>query len=119
MTGRATASVEHLPHYGEHFPFIPWSLTSKLRVSWVFAAELRRVLGLRRFLAFWLALPLRLPPTLRRHRAGFREMRRRFGVIAEAEWVLLVVIHGVLEHRDGPAEATTSPGGRSSARRRS
>lgn len=119
MTDRPTASVEHLPHYGKHFPFIPWSLTSKLRVSWVFAAELRRVLGLRRFLAFWLALPLRLPPTLRRHRAGFREMRRRFGVIAEAEWVLLVVIHGVLEHRDGPAEATTSPGGRSSARRRS
>ena len=105
MTGRPTASVEHLPHYGKHFPFIPWSLTSKLRVSWVFAAELRRVLGWPRFIAFWLALPFRLPGTLRRHGAGFREMRHRFGVIAEAEWVLLVVIHGVLERRDGAAAA--------------
>ncbi|MCB2175163.1 MAG: L-2-amino-thiazoline-4-carboxylic acid hydrolase [Actinomycetales bacterium] len=105
MTDRPTASVEQLPHYGKHFPFIPWSLTSKLRVSWVFASELRRALGWPRFVAFWLALPFRLPTTLRHHAAGFREMRLRFGAIAEAEWVLLVVIHGVLERRDGATAA--------------
>ncbi len=50
MTDRPAASVEHLPHYGEHFPFIPWSLTSKLRVSvGVRAASCRRVLGWPRF----------------------------------------------------------------------
>jgi hypothetical protein len=102
---RTLDDVAQLPHYGEPFPFIPWTTSSKLRVSVVFARHLFTELGAARFAGFWLVLPFRLPGALRRSAEGFRTMRRSFGVIAQMEWVLLVMIHRVLERREGADRA--------------
>lgn len=97
--------VETLPYYGKHFPFIPWSVASKLRISWVFARRLLKEIGPVRFAAFWLRLPLRLQPVHRELREGFRLMRRQFGIMAEVEWVLLVLIYRDLERASGKQRA--------------
>ncbi len=97
--------VKSLPYYGRSFPFIPWTLGSKLRVVWVFAGNLLSELGPIRFAVFWLLLPLRLVPAFVRFRDGFRLMGRRFGFMAETEWLLLVIIYGVLARRDGKEKA--------------
>ena len=99
------SQVKTLPYYGRHFPFIPWKLTSKLRISLVFAGNLLRDLGLISFVGFWLALPFRAIPTYRASKAGFRLMGSSFGLIAEMEWILLVIIYRVLEKRHGKAHA--------------
>lgn len=97
--------VETLPYYGRHFPFIPWSLTSKLRVSWGFGLHLLHEIGPVRFLIFWLLVPFRLLPTHREFRPGFRLMRKQFGLMAEMEWILLVLIYRDLEKRSGKQRA--------------
>ena len=99
------SQVKTLPYYGRHFPFIPWKLTSKLRISLVFAGNLLRDLGLISFVGFWLALPFRAIPTYRASKAGFRLMGSSFGLIAEMEWIPLVIIYRVLEKRHGKAHA--------------
>lgn len=99
------SEVKKLPHYGEHFPFIPWSFASKLRVSWVFTVRLLEEIGLLRFAAFWLEMPFRMLPVHRELRDGFRMTRRRFGVMAEMEWTLLVLIYRDIEKRSGKQRA--------------
>jgi hypothetical protein len=106
MPGRGPwDEVSILPHYGEHFPFLPWSTASKLRVSWVFVRDLRAELGWSRFLVFWLRLPVALIPAVRKYRAGFALMGRTFGVLAELEWILLVVIYDDLARKSGNQRA--------------
>ena len=97
--------VSALPHYGEHFPFLPWSTTSKLRVSWVFARDLHAEVGWVRFIGFWLRLPVAVIPALHKYRAGFSLMGRKFGVLAEFEWILLVVIYRDLARKSGKQRA--------------
>jgi L-2-amino-thiazoline-4-carboxylic acid hydrolase len=99
------SQVSTLPYYGRHFPFIPWRLASKLRVSSVFAKCLWGEIGAFRFAAFWLRLPFRLRATCREFRAGFRLMRSQFGFIAEIEWILLVLIYRDLEKMEGKEKA--------------
>lgn len=94
-----------LPYYGRHFPFIPWTLWSKLRVSFVFAETLYHELGPAQFAAFCLRLPFRLMPARCEFREGFRLMRSQFGLIAEIEWILLVLIYRDLEKRRGKEKA--------------
>lgn len=95
------SQVEKLPHYGQSFPFIPWTTASKMRVSLVFARHLLAELGAGRFGLFWLLLPFRLGPAYERSRDGFRLMREKFGRMAEGEWLLLVIIYRYLESRKG------------------
>ncbi|WP_099025769.1 L-2-amino-thiazoline-4-carboxylic acid hydrolase, partial [Mycolicibacterium palauense] len=102
---RPRRDVSELPHYGQHFPFLPWTTTTKLRVSWVFARRLRAELGWTRFIAFWLRLPVAALPALRTCRAGFSLMHDSFGFLAEMEWILLVVIHRRLEASSGKERA--------------
>jgi len=97
--------VSDLPHYGEHFPFLPWSTTTKLRVAWVFTRRLRAELGWGRFIGFWLRLPVAAIPAVRSYRAGFSLMGRNFGVLAEMEWILLVIIYHDLAARSGKDRA--------------
>jgi len=97
--------VRMLPYYGRHFPFIPWTLKSKLRVSFVFARTLFHELRLAKFVAFCLRLPFRLIPTYRELRRGFRLMRSQFGLMAEIEWILLVMIYKDLEKTHGKTKA--------------
>jgi hypothetical protein len=102
---RTLDDVARLPHYGEPFPFIPWTLRSKLGVSLVFVRHLFTKLGPVRFVGFWLSVPFRLPAELRRSADALRLIRRGYGAIAKAEWALLVVIHRMLERREGPDRA--------------
>lgn len=97
--------VSALPHYGEHFPFLPWSMASRLRVSWVFARTLGAELGWSRFIGFWLRLPVALIPAVRKDRAGFALMGRSFGFLAELQWMLLVVIYRDLAAKSGKQRA--------------
>ncbi len=97
--------VSALPHYGQHFPFLPRSTATKLRVSRVFARNLHAELGWSRFLGFWLRLPVALIPAVRTSRAGFALMGRTFGVLAEFEWILLVVIYRDLARTSGKQRA--------------
>jgi len=97
--------VNTLPYYGRHFPFIPWTLSSKLRVSLVFARNLGGELGPLAFVAFWLRLPFRLVPAYRQFKAGFSLMGQQFGLMAEIEWILLVIIYEVLAKREGKEKA--------------
>jgi L-2-amino-thiazoline-4-carboxylic acid hydrolase len=103
--GLPLEDVVNLPNYGKSFPFIPWTLRSKLRVSLVFARTLLHDLGWTRFLVFWMALPFRLGPTYRSHGEGFRLMRAKFGLMAEAEWILLVIIYRYLDKTRGKDDA--------------
>lgn len=102
---RSLEDVSSLSYYGRHFPFIPWSLGSKLRVSLVFARHLFKELGALRFVIFWLALPFRLLPTYRKYRQGFALMAGKFGFMAEMEWLLLVIIYRDLEKKEGKERA--------------
>lgn len=102
---RPLGEVASLPYYGRSFPFIPWKLSSRLRVSLVFARHLYRELGLPGFLRFWLLVPFRLFPALGRYREGLRLTRRSFGCMAEMEWLLLLLIYEELERREGKAVA--------------
>lgn len=104
-TNLPVSQVETLPYYGRHFPFIPWKFTSKLRISLVFAGNLLQALGLIRFIVFWLLLPVRAVPTYRKFNEGFRLMGNRFGLMAEIEWILLVIIYEVLEKQHGKTYA--------------
>lgn len=99
------SQVKHLPYYGRNFPFIPWTLKSKLRVSFVFARNLFAELGLIQFAAFWLLMPFRLIPVYKKFRDGLRLIGKQFGLIAEIEWILLVIIYQVLEKRQGEEKA--------------
>jgi hypothetical protein len=97
--------VKNLPCYGKKFPLIPWTLRSKIHVSFVFAKCLFNELGIIQFLAFWLLLPFRFVPVYKRFRDGFRLMGRQFGFIAEIEWILLVIIYRVLAKKQGREKA--------------
>jgi len=97
--------VKALPYYGRHFPFIPWTVASKLRVSFVFAGDLLHELGLLRFLGAWFMLPFRLVPAYRKYREGFRSMGCSFGPIAEIEWILLVIVYRDIESKKGKDNA--------------
>jgi hypothetical protein len=99
------SQVEALPFYGRRFPFIPWSMAAKLRVSFVFASHFLNEIGPARFAVFWLLLPFRLAPTYRKHRDGFKLMGKTFGFMAEIEWLLLVIICRYLEPKNGPEGA--------------
>jgi hypothetical protein len=57
MQGLPVTQVRDLPYYGRNFPFIPWTLTSKLLVSFVFAGNLYGEFGPIQFVAFWLLMP--------------------------------------------------------------
>jgi hypothetical protein len=94
-----------MSYYGRNFPFIPWTLKSKLRVSLVFARNLFGELGLIQFTAFWLLMPFRFVPVYWKFREGFRLMGKNFGFIAEIEWILLVIIYRTLEKKKGKEEA--------------
>ncbi|MEJ2411132.1 MAG: hypothetical protein P8Y48_18005, partial [Novosphingobium sp.] len=102
---RLLREVVGLPYYGRSFPFVPWTLRTKLRVSLTFLGELRRELGWGRFLGFWLALPFRIVPALREGHEGYRMTRRSFGVLAEMEWLLLVIMFRILTRIEGPERA--------------
>ncbi len=103
--GRPLDQVSSLSHYGRHFPFIPWTLGSKLRVSLVFARHLFRELGPLHFAAFWLSLPFRLGPTYRMFRDGFALIGEKFGFMAKVEWLLLVIIYRNLQKKEGKEKA--------------
>lgn len=103
--GRALGEIRQVPHYGEAFPFIPWKMSSKIRVSWVFTKHLFRATSLLPFVGFWLLLPLRLVPAYRKYRDGFRLMGAKFGFMAKMEWLLLVIIYRDLEKKRGAEEA--------------
>ena len=103
--GLPITEVKTLPYYGRHFPFIPWKFTSKLRVSLVFAGNLLQELGLIRFVVFWLLMPFRAVSVYPKFKAGFRLMGSQFGLMAEIEWLLLVIIYQVLEKQHGKAHA--------------
>jgi hypothetical protein len=105
MTKRPLSDVEKLPYYGRHFPFVPWKLSSKLRVSIVFMGMLWAELGWQRSLMFWAALPFRLVPAYRRNGEGLGITGDRFGRMAEAEWLLLVIIYRALEKIEGAERA--------------
>ena len=103
--GRPVDQVRTLPYYGRSFPFIPWTFISKLRVSFVFARNLFRELGLFQFGTFWLLLPFRFGPMYARFKDGFRLMGKQFGRMAEIEWILLVIIYKVLERKKDKEKA--------------
>lgn len=105
VRGFPVDQVKTLPYYGRKFPFIPWTVRSKLRVSFIFARNLFVELGLIQYVAFWLLLPFRFVPPYRRFRDGFRLMGRQFGFMAEIEWILLVIIYRVLEKKKSKEKA--------------
>jgi hypothetical protein len=78
---------------------------SKLRVSFVFAVNLLHELGLPGSLGFLLRLPFRLPPTYRKYREGFRLVGKTFGLMAEIEWILLVIVYRDLDRKHGNEKA--------------
>ncbi len=94
------SEVKNVPYYGKHFPFIPWSFLSKMRVSLVFAQTLYQKIGLLQFLKFWTyILPANLVQTYGKGKKGFKLMKESFGMMAEIEWLLLVVIYQFLEDK--------------------
>lgn len=97
--------ISKVPHYGQHFPFIPWTLGSKIKVSFVFAKHLYHKIGLLNYLQFWLLLPFRLPNVLQSHKEGLRLMQNTFGWMAKVQWILLIIIYEVLEKKVGKEEA--------------
>ncbi len=99
--GIPLTQVSLLPNYGRHFPFVPWNLASKIRVSLVFERDLLHEIGPMRFAAFWLRLPFRLLPIYREFQTGFRLVGSQFGLMAEIEWILLVMIYRDLEELEG------------------
>lgn len=103
--GLPLIEVSTLPNYGRHFPFIPWNLASKIRVSLVFAQSLLHEIGPVRFAAFWLRAPFRLLPVYRGYQAGLRLMASQFGLIAKIEWILLIMIYRDLEELEGKEAA--------------
>jgi hypothetical protein len=102
---RPLSEVPSLPYYGRSFPFLPWKLSSRLRVSLVFARHLYRKFGPPGFLLFWLQLPFRVFPARRQYREGLELTHISFGRIAEAEWLMLLVIYEDLERREGKVAA--------------
>jgi hypothetical protein len=94
-----------LPYFGRKFPFIPRKLGSRLRISLVFSANHFREIGAIQFLAFFLRLPSRLAPTHKDFQKGFELIRGRFGLVAEIEWLLLVILYKDLEKTRGKKKA--------------
>lgn len=103
--GRPLSEIGQVPYYHRSFPFIPWTMRSKIRVSWVFARHLLRQIGPLRFAGFWLVLPVRLIPVYRKYREGFRMMDKKFGFMAGMEWILLVIIYREIERKQGAESA--------------
>lgn len=97
--------VRTLPYYGKPFPFIPWALSSKLRVSFVFASRLLGELGWLQFLGFWFLMPFRIIPAWWKYREGLGLTGRNFGSVAEIEWILLLMIYRHLEKKQGKEKA--------------
>lgn len=85
-TGFPLAEVEYAPYFGRHFPFVPWSYSTELRVSWVFVCRLISELGAARFVVFWALLPCRLAFLLRHNSAGLHLMDKKFGRMAGLGW---------------------------------
>ena len=93
------SEIKNVPYYGKHFPFIPWSFISKMKVSLVFAKTLYQKIGLFQFLKFWTYfLPLNIFKTYRKDKKGLKMMKKSFGLMAEIEWLLLVVIYDFLKN---------------------
>lgn len=104
-TKRSIADVKDVPHYGERFPFIPWSWSARIKVSTLFAKHLYQKVGLWPFIQFWLVLPIRIPSALRKHREGLTLMKQSYSSLAKFQWLLLIIIYEDLEKRFNKAEA--------------
>lgn len=93
------SEISKVAYFGKSFPFIPYSFTSKVKVSLVFAKHLYKTLGLFPFIGFWLALPFRWFPTIKKYKEGIQLMGNSFGWMARLEWILLLAIYDVLEKK--------------------
>jgi len=87
------SEISKVPYYGRSFPFIPWSFTSKVKVSITFAKHLYKTVGLFSFLGFWLMLPFRWSQASRKYSQGVDLMGNSFGWMAKLEWTLLLIIY--------------------------
>jgi len=95
------SEIKNVPYYGKHFPFIPWSFKSKIKVSLVFAKTLYEKIGFIQFLKFWIfILPINVIQTYTKDKKGFIMMKEAFGTMAEIEWILLVLIYRFLEKKE-------------------
>lgn len=99
------SAIENVPYYGKSFPFIPWTLSSKIKVSLVFSKNLYKEIGIFSFLVFWLILPLKLFPIIRRYKEGLSLMGKSFGLMAKFEWMLLIIIYNKFKKMSGQAFA--------------
>ncbi len=92
------SEIKKVPYYGKHFPFIPWSFKSKIKVSLVFAQTLYQKIGLFQFLKFWvIILPFNIIQTSKKDKEGLKLMKNAFGLMAKIEWLLLLLIYQFLE----------------------